>query len=176
MAFWSSVSSTIMTEQQLLSGHDEPLDLLRALVDLTDLGISHVTLHRILTHVSVSTEELHRLIGYRHGRLSSTWDALVSKVRGLEHQTLGRLDLRRHVRDRKLDSLEVGDWFAELPPLLDVGHCLLERGPGNADCLCGDADTAGVQRVHGDLEAHALLTQPVGGRYFDVVKHNVSGR
>src|SRR3954453_13672228 len=47
------------------AGDHEALDLVRALVDLGDLGVAHHALDRILVHVAVAAEHLHRLD--RHG-------------------------------------------------------------------------------------------------------------
>src|SRR4051812_37757755 len=43
----------------------QALDLVRALVDLRDLGVAHVALHRVLADVAVAAEHLHGLD--RHG-------------------------------------------------------------------------------------------------------------
>src|SRR4051812_9711514 len=48
-------------------GDDDPLDLVRALVDLGDLRVAHHPLDRILVDVAVATEYLHGLDGHCHG-------------------------------------------------------------------------------------------------------------
>src|SRR3954451_10357103 len=50
-------------------GDDEPLDLVRALVDLRDLRSAHHPLDRILVDVAVAAEDLHRLDRHRHRRV-----------------------------------------------------------------------------------------------------------
>src|SRR4051812_19129057 len=42
-------------------GDHEALDLVGALVDLGDLGVAHHALDRVLVHVPVAAEHLHRL-------------------------------------------------------------------------------------------------------------------
>src|ERR1700722_4465078 len=49
------------------AGDHEPLNLVRALVDLGDLGVSHHALDRILLDITVATQHLHRLHGHGHG-------------------------------------------------------------------------------------------------------------
>src|SRR5690606_39674573 len=51
---------------------------------------------------------------------------------------------------------EVVDRLSAVLALLHVLDGLLVGGPGNTDGLRGDADAAGVQHAHGDLEALAL--------------------
>ena len=48
---------------------DEALDLVRALVDLRDLGVAHVLLDRVVLHVAVAAEDLHRVGGDLHGHV-----------------------------------------------------------------------------------------------------------
>src|SRR5262249_19051945 len=52
--------------EQLL-GDDHALDLIRALVDLHDLGVAHVPLDRELARVTVAAEDLHGVGGDLHG-------------------------------------------------------------------------------------------------------------
>src|SRR5919199_4727918 len=47
-------------------GDHEPLDLVRALVDLRDLGVAHHALDRVLVDIAVAAEHLHRLDRHRH--------------------------------------------------------------------------------------------------------------
>jgi len=48
---------------QELAGHDHALDLVGALVDLGDLGVAHHAFDRVVVHVAVAAEELHRVGG-----------------------------------------------------------------------------------------------------------------
>src|SRR5262245_39054456 len=52
---------------QKLLGDDHALDLVRALVDLHDLGIAHVPLDRKLARVPIPAEDLHGVGGDLHG-------------------------------------------------------------------------------------------------------------
>src|SRR6476646_1670128 len=56
---------------QHLAGDHEPLDLLRALVDLRDLGVAHEALDRVLLDVAVAAEDLHRVGRHGHGDVAA---------------------------------------------------------------------------------------------------------
>src|SRR5262245_23606666 len=62
LAYWLARRSSA----QKLLGDDHALDLVRALVDLHDLGVAHVSLHRKLARVPVPAEDLHGIGGYLH--------------------------------------------------------------------------------------------------------------
>ncbi|EAU62243.1 conserved hypothetical protein [Stigmatella aurantiaca DW4/3-1] len=111
----------------------------------------------------------------RHGALHGVAHALVLEQCRLVHQQARRVDLRGHVRQHELDGLVLPDGLAERLALARVAHRLLERGPGDAQRLRGDADPAAVQRAHGDLEALALLAQEVLGRHAHVLEEHGAG-
>ena len=71
---------------------------------------------------------------------------------GLIGQQAAGLDGDLHVRKDEL-SVWQGDGLAELDAVLGVGDGLLHSALGDAQALRGDADTAAVQSLHGDLEA-----------------------
>src|SRR5688572_22746089 len=50
-----------------LARHDDPLDLVGALVDLGDLRVAHHALDREVLGVAVTAEQLHRVSGDFHG-------------------------------------------------------------------------------------------------------------
>src|SRR5689334_2400516 len=60
---------TALPRVQLPRDHD-PLDLARPLVDLGDLRLAEEALDRVLLHVAVAAEDLHRLVGDVHRRLA----------------------------------------------------------------------------------------------------------
>src|SRR5512139_3181688 len=62
-----TLASAVATQQR--PGHDEPLDLLGALVELGDLGVAHHPLHGKVLDVAVASEDLHRIGGHGHGRI-----------------------------------------------------------------------------------------------------------
>ena len=64
-----------------------------------------------------------------------------------------------HLGQLELGVLELGDTLAELDALLGVLDGLLHGALAQTQSLRGDTDTAAVQRLHGDLEALALLAQ-----------------
>src|SRR6185295_11405864 len=146
--------------QQLL-GDDHPLDLVRALVDLGDLGVAHEALHREFPGVAVATQDLHRVGGRLH--------------RGVRGQALGRRGLERgagdpvidqrgrvvddqprgvhrdrHVGEHELDALERSDRLIEGAPLLGVGHRGVERGLGDADRLRPEGGPRLLEGLHCD--------------------------
>src|SRR5207302_5163303 len=47
-------------------GDDHALNLVRALVDLRDLGVSHHPLHRVVRDVAVSAQQLYAISGDPH--------------------------------------------------------------------------------------------------------------
>jgi hypothetical protein len=63
-----SAGSRAEAAQQLPRDHD-PLDLVRALVDLRDLGVAHHPLDRVLLDVPVAAEDLHGVGRHRHRRV-----------------------------------------------------------------------------------------------------------
>src|SRR5215210_1138372 len=62
-----SISS--VTREKYLPRDDEPLDLRGPLVDLEQLGVAHELLDRVLLHVAVAAEDLHRVGRDLHRRL-----------------------------------------------------------------------------------------------------------
>src|ERR1022692_3094329 len=54
-----------------LARDHEPLDLLRALVDLRDLRVAHEALDRVLLDVAVAAEDLHRVGGDSHRHVAA---------------------------------------------------------------------------------------------------------
>src|SRR5690606_7715672 len=54
---------------QHAAGDDEPLYLVRALVDLVELHVAHQLLHRVLVHVAVAAEDVDRLLGGLEGHV-----------------------------------------------------------------------------------------------------------
>src|SRR5579863_9988734 len=115
---------------------DQALDLLRALVDLRDLGVAQVPFGGIFRDVAVAAEELQRVgrdpdgcvagqeLG--HAGLARAGDAPLAQLRRLQREQARRFDLRGHVRHHELDALEVCYALAELLALLDVGHGVVE--------------------------------------------------
>src|SRR5688572_17062177 len=142
---------------------DEALDLARALVDLGDLRIPVISLHREVLQVPGSTMDLDGLrrgavrslrgVKLRHRGLPRVRHAGIAHRRGLPHEEARHLEVEPHARDLPLDGLEVGDGLPELPPLLRVPDGVFEAGGDDAGRLGRDADPASVQGVHGEPEA-----------------------
>src|SRR3954471_5582258 len=113
------------------AGDHEPLDLVRALVDLGDLRVAHHPLDRILVHVAVAAEDLDRLDRHRHPPvpreqprhrrpLAEAALVAVGHRARLVQELPGGGGARLHVGELELDPLEVVDRRAERDPLLRV--------------------------------------------------------
>ena len=101
------------------------LDLVRALVDLRDLGVAHVALDGVLADVAVAAEHLDRLdrdghrgvggeqLGHR-GVLAAVGLVAVDLRARLVEQLAGGGRARLHVGELELDPLELVDRLAEL--------------------------------------------------------------
>ena len=74
-------------------------------------------------------------------------------------QELSSLHPGVHLGQLELGVLELGDTLTELDTLLGVLDGLLHGALAQTQSLRGDTDTTAVQRLHGDLEALALLAQ-----------------
>ena len=112
-----------------------------ALVDLSDLGITHHALDGVVTGVAVATEQLqaaagHVACGAGCDELSlSSLDAIADLCTihsflllqsGSVDQILCSLDTGLHLGQLELGVLESGDAAAELLALLDVSDGLLQ--------------------------------------------------
>src|SRR3954452_16181120 len=110
----------------------ETLDLVRALVDLRDLGVAHVAFDRVLVDVAVAAEHLdgldrHVHRGVRreqlgHGRVLAgvRLVAVDLGARAVEQLARGG-GARLHVGELELDALELRDRLPELAALVGVG-------------------------------------------------------
>src|SRR5262245_47762053 len=172
LPYWLSRRSSA----QKLLGDDHALDLVRALVDLHDLGVAHVSLDRKLARVPIPTEDLHGVGGYFHGGVPRpafghrrlvgvAAHARVDLARGVVHHEPRRVHLHRHVRQHELDALERGDRLAELLALLRVRGGGVERRLPDADRHRARHRPRHVERAHRDLEPLALLAQALLDRH-----------
>src|SRR5882672_1316834 len=166
---WIGVSSELAQE---LLGDDHSLDLIRALVDLGDLGVAHEALHRKLLRVAVAAEDLHRVGGRLHGGVRGqalghrglergTGDAVVDQRGGVMDDEPRGVHRDRHVGQHELDALEGGDGPIKGAPLLRVRHRGVERGLGDADRLRADGGARLLERLHRGLEALPFRPEPV---------------
>src|SRR3954454_10241894 len=132
-----------------LFGDDEALDLRGALVDLEQLRVAHQLLDRVLLHVPVAAEDLHRVgrdlhrrvrgEALRVGGLQRRPLALVEQPGGLPDEQPRRLDLGGHVGDEEVDALVHRDRLAELDTFARVLDRVLEGGPRDTDGARGRA-------------------------------------
>src|SRR5208337_4575971 len=147
-----------------------------ALVDLADLRVAEELLHRIVLGEAVAAVNLqrqrrHSLGNLRaeelgHGRFLYEVHAGVFHAGAVVEQHARGFDLGGHLRDLKLNALELGDGLAKLLALLRILHREFPRTTRQADHLRTDADAAFVQRFYGDLVAltnfaeHIVLRHP----------------
>src|SRR2546423_1203161 len=108
-----------------LAGDHEPLDLVRALVDLRDLRVAHHPLDGVLLDVAVAAEDLdcvgrdlHRDVGAeelchrRDLRKLGSVGALVDQLPALVEEAARGVALRLHVGQHRRDQLVLGDPLA----------------------------------------------------------------
>src|SRR3954454_9657543 len=159
----------------------QALDLVRALVDLRDLGVAQVALDGILGHIAVAAEDLDRVDGHRHGGvrgeelrhgrvLPEVGLAAVDLRAGLVEQLARRRRARLHVRELELDALELGDRPAELAPFARVRGGVIRGALRDAHGLGGDAEARAVERGERDVHALVDLADQVLGGDADVVE------
>ena len=86
------------------------------------------------------------------------------------------LDLGRHVGQLELNSLKARrSARPNCLPSRRVLERLLERAFRNPERQCGNADAAGVERLHEVDEAHPLLAEQVLFGHLDVLEDELAG-
>ena len=93
----------------------------------------------------------------------------------MQHQLLGRLDLRRHVGEPERHRLMLDDRLAELDALLGVGQRRVMGGARHADRLGGDADAAAFQVGERDLEPLPFLAEALARRHAHLLEREGAG-
>src|SRR4051794_20230024 len=166
----SSVWGEPNLHRQYTAGHDEALDVRRALLDLLELGVAHPLLDRVLARVAPAAERLHGRpraehgglggVELRHRGLGRRPAARVEQARGAPGEQTRGVDAHRHVGEPEGDGLVLGDRAAELNALLGVVAGVLERGAGEAGRGGGERDARAVEDLHEAAEALALRPQP----------------
>src|SRR5688572_14698503 len=166
---------------------DQALDLLRPLVQLGDLRVTHHPLDRELIDIAITAQDLDGVGRDPHGVVTGhefTHGRPSTRVRGtrvdldacLVQQLARGLGSRVHVGQHRADHLEVADALSELPAVPGIRRCDLEGTLRDADGLRGDPRPAAIERAHRDIEPVALLTQEVRGRHADLVEGELRGR
>src|SRR5260370_35454533 len=92
------------------------------------------------------------------------WVAAIEARRPAPHHQPRRVELGRHVGELEPQCLEIGEWLAELPPLEQMVTCGFEAGARATQRAGGYIHAAALEPHPRDLEAVALLAQPVGDR------------
>src|SRR5438105_39494 len=172
---------------QHLAGDHEPLDLVRALVDLRDLGVAHHPLDGVLLDVAVAAEDLHRVGRHLHRdvraeQLCHRGDlrqlrpvrALVDQLPALVEQAARRFALRLHVGQHRRDELVLRDRHAHGLARLRVLERVVRRALREAEALRADPGPRAVEDLHRDPEAFALLAEQVVRRDAAVVEEDLA--
>src|SRR6185369_647224 len=116
---------------------DRLLDLRGALADQQERGLPHQALDLVLLGVAVAAVNAERLLHHlgailrgqqlRHAGLNVVALAGVLEPGGVDHQSVGRLDLRAHLGQLEGDRLVLVQRLAEGLALLRVGDREFER-------------------------------------------------
>ena len=163
-----------MSPQKLLGDHD-PLDLVRALVDLGDLGVAHHALHREVLGVARRRRRAapRRWSPTSRCRSRTAWPSPTpAAVPGAPASTRGARavheEARASTRVAMSASMNCTPWnsataLAELLALVDVLRRGVERALGDADRLGADDRARAVERAHRVRERAVLLADEVRG-------------
>ena len=147
------------------------LNLVGALADGEDLGVTVEAADRVLLDVAVATVDLHRFLGAADGEPTclqlglrcgegEVLAGVLLDRRLVDEQACG-LDLRGHVRELRLDRLEAADRLAEGVAFLRVGERLVERTLGEPDAHGRDPDPADVEHLQELLQARPARAEQI---------------
>ena len=150
---------------------DEFLHLGRAFVDAQRPDLAIEALDDLAALDAAAAEHLHgaiddalRRLGrchFGHRGLGGRGQLLhVAPPGGAIGEERGGVDVRRHVAERGLRELQVGERRAEHSPALRVRERLVESAPGEAERGRRDRGAEDIERAHGDLEAFARRAEP----------------
>src|SRR5215212_4726771 len=152
-----------------MAGDDNLLDLAGAIVDLGHLRVAEVAFDVVALQVAAAAEDLdgvrrvlHAVVAAEHlghGRFSREAHPLAAHGRRPPGEPLSSLDLSRHLSQHELDSLQVGERFAELNAPKSVSAGRIESGARKTECNRSDIDAGHVETRHGDLESLSLVAQ-----------------
>src|SRR2546429_9693069 len=161
-----------------LARNDRALDLVRALVNLRDLGVAHEALDGILARVAIAAEDLHGVGRHLHGgvarealghrRLHRRDGAAIDERGGVVHRQPRGLRGHRYVGQHDLDPLDGRDRLSELASLLGVADGGVERGLRDAHRLRADRGPRAIERAERDAKALALVAEPIFYRYLAI--------
>ena len=169
-----------------LVGHDQPVDLVGALVDLGALRVAHQAFDPGLARIAARPEQLDRVRRDAHrgvrrgpfgdrGRLGDRLAAVPGRGGLPGHGTCGR-DLAGHLGEHEAEALLLDKRSAKGLPLLQVSSGCLQPGPGDPDARRGDRDPALAERRQRDLVALALPAETVRDRDLGTIEHELRRR
>src|SRR5260370_33637356 len=167
--------------------NDHPHDLVGTFEDLVHAQVAEIALDGEVLQVAVAAMQLQRLVDDLKPDIGRE---TLAHRRGLRR--LGRLgveqesrppdqdprgvELGRHVGQLELRRLEFGDRLTELLALDYVARRGFEACASAAQRTGTDIDAPAIETGHGDLEAVALRSQPVGDRHLAVLEDHRSRR
>src|SRR5690606_14030707 len=147
-------------------------DLVRALDDDVDPAVSPDPLEDVLGHVAFAAHDLERFIDGAEADLRSedlrdrrlehdVLDAAIDHARGDGEHRVHRVTPGLHVRELRLDLLELADGAAELIAILRPLDRLIARHARCADDARRKAATPVIEAGERDLETFAFLVEQV---------------
>ena len=90
-------------------------------------------------------------------------------------QRARRFEVGRHVGERELGVLEIGDRLAELLAFLGIADRLIEAALRAAQRAGADVEPPAVEPGHGETEAVALRADAVGDRHSHILEDHLRG-
>src|SRR5215217_2100376 len=180
----NGTSDSAIVEQR--PSHHNPLNLVRALIDLRDLRIPHHPLNGKVLGIAVAAKQLDRVRGDLHCHIRGEALRSSAEVRQVSISALGlggrsvreltrSFKLHAHVSEHELQALKVRECLAELLALLGIAERIVEGTLSNADGLRGDGDSGVVQGSHCRLEAGSLSADHAGLWDAYLVEVNLTG-
>lgn len=85
-----------------------------------------------------------------------------------------RLELRRHIRQAELQSLELIDGFSESLALRRISESAIKSGLRPADRAGRNVQPAAIEPSHRNTEAFALLAKPIARGDAAILKDDLS--
>lgn len=171
--------------RQNFFGNRNALHIAGAFVDSADFGVAVEFFDGALLGEADAAEDFNGLAGdvfgdqggveLGHGGFLDVGELGVAEAGGVVDHEPGRFDLHGHFGELELDSLELGDGFAELAALAGVADGVLEGAVGEADELGADGDAAGIKGFDGYLIALTGLAEDIFRRDAAVIEQDFAG-
>ena len=144
-------------------------------VDAQRANIAIQALDHLAARDAAAAEHLHRTIDdllrglggrhLRHGNLSRRPLAAVAQPRRTIGEKPRRIDIGRHVGERRLGELEIRECLAEQGPMRRMRQRLIQRALRESDGRAGHRGAEDIERPHRELESLALGAEPLTQRH-----------